>query len=113
MTRKASIMLLLASMAVSAVIIVVTVSSSVNRQRISAEKEAFETTTSTTPLLIGYCLKEYEGGLAVFRGTSDTPFKKFDVNIALMSDYDRILLHDGIFVQTEKELNSLIEDYTS
>lgn len=30
-----------------------------------------------------------------------------------MSDYDRQQLAAGIFVQSEKELNSLIEDYTS
>lgn len=113
MTRKVSIMTLLIGMAVSAVIVVVTVLSSVNRQRIRAENLAQQTTTATTPLEIGYYLREYEGELAVFRGTSSTPFKRVEANLELMSDYDKILLHDGIFVRTEKELNALLEDYTS
>ena len=102
MTRKVTIMTLLIGMAVSAVIVVVTVLSSVNRQRIRAENLAQQTTTATKPVEIGYYLREYEGELAVFRGTSSTPFKRVEANLELMSDYDKILLHDGIFVRTEK-----------
>ena len=113
MTRKISLIMILTGMAISAIIVIVTVSSSINRQRIRAEQLAEQTTTQTTPVEIGYCLKEYEGELAVFRGDSETPFQKLGVSMELMSDYDRVLLHDGIFVQTKKELNALIEDYTS
>ena len=113
MSRKFSIMVLLAGMAVSAVIVVATVSSSVRRQRIKAYEQAKQTTTQTTPVEVGYFLREYEGELAVFRGESQTPFRKLGVGLDLMSDYDNVLLHDGIFVQTQKELNALIEDYTS
>lgn len=113
MNRRLSITVILIGMAVSAVIIVATVSSSINRQRIKAHQLAKQTTTQTTPLEIGYYLKEFEGELAVFRGSSNTPFRRLGVSVELMSDYDRILLHDGIFVQTQKELNALIEDYTS
>lgn len=113
MNRKISIMTLLAGMAISAVIVVAAVSSSVSRQRIKAQQLAKQTTTQTTPVEVGYYLKEYEGELAVFRGSSRTPFRRLGVSLDLMSDYDKILLHDGIFVRTQKELNSLIEDYTS
>ncbi len=113
MTRKASIITMLSAMAISVIIVIVTVSNSIEKQRIKAEQQFSMTTTVTTPLEIGYYLKEYNGTLAIFRGESDTPFKKLDVNINLLSDYDKVLLHDGIFVQTIKELNALIEDYTS
>jgi len=113
MTRKLSLTVLLTGMAVSAIIIVVTVSSSINRQRIKAEQLAAVTTTQTTPLEIGYYLKEYEGELAIFRGESKTPYKRLGVSVNLMSEYDKNLLSNGIFARTQKELNALIEDYTS
>ena len=113
MTRKATLTVILMSMAISAVIVIMTVSSSVKRQRIKAESIATQTETETKPIEVGYYLKAYEGEVAVFRGESQTPFKKLGVSMAFMSDQDKILLTDGIFVQTEKELNSLIEDYAS
>jgi len=113
MTKKLPVLMLLVSMTVSAVIIIVTVSGSVNRRKIQAEQMAKQTTVQTTPVEVGYYLREFEGDLAVFRGTSPTPFKKLGVNTDLMSDYDKVLLENGIFVRTQSELNQLIEDYTS
>lgn len=113
MARKSALTVLLIAMAISAVIVIMTVSSSVKRQRIQAESMAAHTETETKPTEIGYYLKAYQGEIAVFRGESQTPFRKLGVSMSFMSDQDKILLTDGIFVQTEKELNSLIEDYTS
>lgn len=113
MTRKAALTAILMGMAISAVIVIATISSSIKRQRIRAEDMAAQTTVQTKPIEIGYYLKAYEGEIAVFRGSSVTPYKKLGVSMALMSDQDKILLTDGIFVQTEKELKKLIEDYTS
>lgn len=113
MSRKISITLLLSAMITSAIIIIASVSSSVERQKVKAREQLTQTVTETTPAEIGYVLKEYQGDIAVFRGTSQTPFKFLGVNLNLMSDYDKVLLHDGIFVQTTKELNAIIEDFTS
>ncbi len=113
MSKKVSITILLSAMIISAIIIIASVSSSVEKRKMRAQEEVTRTVTETTPIEIGYYLKEYQGDIAVFRGTSQTPFRFLGVNLNLLSDYDKVLLHDGIFVQTIKELNALIEDYTS
>lgn len=113
MSRKAALTVILMGMAVSAVIVIVTISSSIKRQKIQAENIAAQTEVVTKPIEIGYYLKVYNGEIAVFRGSSATPYKKLGVTLDFMSDQDKILLTDGIFVRTEKELKSLIEDYTS
>ena len=104
---------LLAGMTVSAIIIIITISNSINNQRIRAEQMAESAITETQPVAIGYYLKEYNGELAVFRGNSDTPFKMLGVSINVMTDYDKKLLSDGIFAEDEIKLATLIEDYTS
>ena len=114
MNRKITIATILSGMAISMLIIIITVAYSVKGQRVRAEKLALESSiTETQPLQIGYYLKEYNGELAVFRGESETPYRKLGISTNVMSDYDRQQLAAGIFVQSEKELNSLIEDYTS
>lgn len=113
MTKKVSLTILLSSMLISAVIIIISVSTSIEKRKIKAQEKLTQVVTQTAPAEIGYYLKEYQGDIAVFRGSSSTPFKIIDVNLDLMDDYDKILLHDGIFVQNQKELNALIEDYTS
>ena len=113
MTKKSSVILLLTSMAVSAIIIISSVSYSVDKQKATAEKKARQTTAVTTQLEIGYYLKEYQGEIAIFRGENETPFKKLGVTVDFLSDYDKILLHDGIFAADKTELQKLIEDYTS
>lgn len=113
MSRRVTLSVLLAGMAVSAVIIIVTVSNSVRSRRIRAEQMAEMTVTETQPAVIGYYLKEYNGELAVFRGDSSTPFKVLGVSINVMSDYDKKLLSEGIYAENESALNTLIEDFTS
>lgn len=60
-----------------------------------------------------FMIKIYDDKLALFRTTSDTPYNYLDTNISYLNDYDRELLTEGIIVDTEEELKSLIEDLTS
>lgn len=60
-----------------------------------------------------YILKEYNGRVAVFRGTSNTPYMETDVRIADLPQVDMDMLKTGIAVQTTSELNRLLEDYCS
>ena len=113
MSRRVTLAVLLAGMTVSAIIIIITISNSINNQRIRAEQMAESAITETQHVAIGYYLKEYNGELAVFRGNSDTPFKMLGVSINVMTDYDKKLLSDGIFAEDEIKLATLIEDYTS
>lgn len=74
------------------------------------------TTGDTTSLPeYKYLLKEHEGKLAVFMaGKEDSePAIKFDINTKYLPDYDQALLKEGIKVNTDADLNALIEDYTS
>ncbi|MGN1481902.1 hypothetical protein [Porcipelethomonas sp.] len=114
MNKRVTIATLLSGMAISMLIIIITVANTVKGQKNRAEKLAQESfITETQPAAIGYYLKEYNGELAVFRGESETPFKKLGVSVNVMSDYDRELLAEGIYAEDEKTLNILIEDYTS
>lgn len=113
MTRIHIVFTLLAAMALSAAIIIVSMAYSLKNQRAEAHRQSIENSQIETQTEIGFTLKEYEGELAVFRGSSSTPYKRLGVSTAVMTDYDRTQLKAGIFVMTENELKVLIEDYTS
>lgn len=113
MSRRVTLAVLLAGMAVSAIIIIITISNSIKNQRIRAEQMAETSVIETQPAVIGYYLKEYNGELAVFRGESNTPYRMLGISINVMTDYDKKLLSDGIFAEDEIKLATLIEDYTS
>ncbi len=123
MSKKVIVTILLSGMFLSLIILLLTIAYAVNHRRISAEKAADQLspqaitaaaeTLLPTETVISYCLREFEGELAVFRGDEPTPYKKLDVNLNLMTDEDRTLLKSGITVDSEKELKRVIEDFTS
>ena len=57
-------------------------------------------------------MREYEGQLAVFN-EDDTLYQIYDVNVALLPEYDQKLLQSGISILGADELRARIEDYTS
>lgn len=63
-------------------------------------------------LSVSFVLKEYNGKLGLFRGNAQSPYQTLDFDIAYLSEYDRELLKEGIAVDTQGELDMLIEDYT-
>lgn len=113
MTRRHTLYTIFSAMAVSAVIVIVSLAYSMKEQRAQAYRKNIESSVSETQAEIGFILKLHDGELAVFRGNSETPYKLLGVSSSVMSDYDREQLENGIFVQTQTELNRLIEDYTS
>ena len=122
MSKKAIVTVLLAGMFLSLIILLLTVAYVINHQRISAENAADQLRPQTsetavtilpTETAMSYCLKEFGNGLAVFRGDSPDPYMKLNVNLNLMTDEDRVLLKNGITVDSERELKRLIEDFTS
>lgn len=60
-----------------------------------------------------YVLGAYEGKLAVYRGDTEKPVMLFDVWLHNLPDLDQTHLNDGITVQDYRELQTLIEDFTS
>ena len=123
MSKKAIVTVLLSGMFLSLIILLLTVAYAVKRQKISAENAADQLspqsvtaaaeTVLPTETVISYCLREFEGELAVFRGDDPAPYRKLEVNLNLMTDEDRELLKNGITVDSEKELKRVIEDFTS
>lgn len=59
-----------------------------------------------------YLMREYEGKVAVFN-EDGTVYRIFEVSVALLPEYDRILLENGIEISGDSELRARIEDYTS
>ena len=59
-----------------------------------------------------YIMREYEGNVAIFN-QDETLYKIYEVNVALLPEYDQKLLKNGIEIQGEDELRARIEDYTS
>ena len=122
MSKKAIVTVLLAGMFLSLIILLLTIAYVIKHQQISAERAADQLAPPPTAVSqnvlptetqITYCLREFDGGLAVFRGDSPDPYKKIEVNLSLMTDEDKELLRKGITAQSEKELKKVIEDFTS
>ena len=81
-----------------------------------AEKETHSIPIETTVPVEkrgGYILKEYNGKIGVFRTNAQKPYTYVDMDINYLTEYDRELLTKGIEVDTQQQLNSLIEDITS
>lgn len=101
--------MLAVSMAVSAIICLLSMGFSAKNT--SANAESAETTAVTVS---GYVLGFDEGGnLALFRQGSDKPYKiLYDYDTSLLTDYDRKLIEEGITADTEQKLQRIIEDIT-
>ena len=60
-----------------------------------------------------YIVGEWEGRLAVFAEGRQTPDQVYDVYISTLPEEEQKRLEAGIPASDEKELASLLEDYTS
>lgn len=61
----------------------------------------------------GYLIKEYDGKIATFKPKSDTPIEVFDVYTSTLPESEITQLKKGIYAKDKKELQQLIEAYTS
>lgn len=107
MTKKQIVYMYITAIAVSSVIFIL----SLNFSFQSSSTQALETEPVVTSQ--GYILGEYEGHLALYRSGSSLPYKKLNFMVSMLTDYDRENVKNGIYAETEAELNSLIEDLTS
>ncbi len=69
------------------------------------------TTKDGTPAM--YTLSQWQGQLAVFEGEAAFPMMLYEVPIASLPADEQEKLKDGIAVASAKELQLLLEDYTS
>lgn len=100
---------LLTSATISGFIIICTAAQSLRTVKTRAKTPPVVEEVEQTP----YVLKKYNNTLAVFRGDYQSPYKVLDFNLNLLAEADIEALTNGIAVETEAELNSLIEDFTS
>jgi len=75
-------------------------------------KKEFIKETTTYPVA-GYLLGEYEGKLATYSTNSDIPIEVFDVFVSSLPLEDKEEIEEGIYANSEEELQSLVEDFTS
>lgn len=59
-----------------------------------------------------YLLKEYNGKIGVFRIGNAEPFRILETYVATLPVLDQSELKNGIYLHSEAELKSVIEDYT-
>ena len=72
-----------------------------------------EPESTTSPSVKEYTVKEYNGKIAVFENDNTKPENVYDSYISVLPEKDRQRLKYGITVDNEKDLQRIIEDYTS
>lgn len=60
-----------------------------------------------------YYLRDWQGYIAVFEGSSETPMTLTDIQTQTLNNVDRGKLQSGIPARDETELASLLEDLSS
>lgn len=100
---------LVSSVTVSGFIVICTLGQSIHHQKVEAKlsNSAIELEQ------IEFIVREYDGKLGVFRGSSEKPFRIIEFDVALLSEYDREQLSEGIVVGSMDELDRFIEDMVS
>ena len=85
-------------------------------------KQSIEKTNSEKQTLIeqirpdpytGYIVKEYNGKIAVFEKGVANPYRMTDMPVSFLPDYDKNLLLGGIELDSQDEVNRVLEDYLS
>ena len=99
---------LLTAVTVSGFIVICTLGQSLHRQKVNAK--IAESSMAQEVLQPERIVKEYNGRIGVFMGESSNPYRIIDYDISLLSEFDREQLREGIVVETDYELNRLIED---
>ncbi|MBP5580679.1 MAG: hypothetical protein J6X85_02630 [Ruminococcus sp.] len=101
---------LIAAVTVSGFLTVCTLGQAVRRRKVETRLAAAATEHEETPL---FTVKESGGRAAVFRSGDDEPYLFIDIDTALMSDYDRSMLAEGLYFSSESSLRQFIEDIST
>lgn len=59
-----------------------------------------------------YYLKSFENNVALYKGNRIVEIYD-DININILTDYDRFLLRNGIIVENIEKVDEILEDYNS
>ncbi len=92
----------------------VLMSSAISTNNESAEENASPVTKYTESRAALYIMRTIDGEIGVFKPDAEEPLYTLeDVHVKSLPQYDQSLLKTGIKIYSEKELQSLIEDYDS
>ena len=58
-----------------------------------------------------YVIKEINGKIRVFENGKNTPIQTLEKEVEYLPEYDKKILKDGIYVESNQELNKVLEDY--
>ncbi len=58
-------------------------------------------------------LREWNGQIALFQGDSDEPAEVYEVTVAALPEGEQERLREGIVIESEEMLVSLLDNYTS
>ncbi len=108
MSRKNIIYMYITAIAITVVIFILSIGISFSNNNKTENAEAPQTVYDS-----GYVLGEYNGKIALYRSGSNEPYKKLDFKVDMLTEYDKQMVINGIYTDTEEELNRLIEDLTS
>mgnify|MGYP004492632333 CR=1 FL=1 len=80
---------------------------------INHKSNASNNNAETPSNSLSYIIKDFNGNIAVFEDNSDTPFKVTEVCTNTLPKLDQERLKEGIVVNSQVELNTLLEDLCS
>ena len=100
---------LVAAVTVSGFLVVCTLGRTLHKSRVETRLAA----ASVSEKAPEYVVRESGGRAAVFRNGEEKPYLLIDIDLALMSDYDRKELSRGIYLENDRELKRFIEDISS
>ena len=75
------------------------------------EKDTLDTDEESLPPLLGYYAREYRDKIGIFY-VDGSLYQVLDTYVKTLPEADRSMLREGIYLEDEKALRGLIEDYT-
>lgn len=78
-----------------------------------SQRNVASVTTITTAPTYFMLLKEWNGQVALFLPDGTEPLTVYEVNVMALPEEERRSLAEGIAVNSEEELASILENYTS
>ncbi|MCM1529645.1 MAG: hypothetical protein NC093_06555 [Alistipes sp.] len=99
-------LMIMTAITISGFIIICTLGQSLHRRRLEAKISEIPQEMPAAVCTV----KEYNGRIGVFKGESGVPYHVIDYDVKLLSDYDREQLREGLIIESDRELQQLIED---
>ncbi|MCQ2460150.1 MAG: hypothetical protein MJ081_07255 [Ruminococcus sp.] len=105
--QKRNLYIMIGAAAVSGTLVICTLGQNVHRDREIVKQEAAAHDT------VPYCIvKAYNGKLGVFLYVDELPYDVINVNINLLSEFDKNQFMTGVALENESELKKVVEDFS-